>query len=176
MHRVGKSATETEAETWESDLISLCSWACMTGCFGRSHVYIIFRPSVSYMLAPPGSTSPCTSQGHSCANKALRIDTSELLRMPPGQTGVDALLHSEPAVLRRLLLSSFSFIWNPSCDPTGSGKAFITRHECCWLHVYPAITTLGRHTDTMGVGYQHAYFFFSFNQIHCLITCLHLKL
>lgn len=49
MYRVGKSATETEAETCESDLISVRSCACMTRCFVRTHVFMTFR--LSYMLS-----------------------------------------------------------------------------------------------------------------------------
>lgn len=45
MYRVGKSATETEAETWKSELISV-QQLCL--CL---RISITFRPSRGYMLA-----------------------------------------------------------------------------------------------------------------------------
>lgn len=48
MYRVGKSATETEAETWESDPISVHSCARVSGCFVITHVFGAF--GLSYML------------------------------------------------------------------------------------------------------------------------------
>lgn len=102
MHRVGKSATETEAETWESDLISVCSCAYMTGCFGRTHVFITYRLSISYMLADPESYR--ASQGHPCADEAA---STQYLRVSQNATGKqEPMPRCIQSLLGRLLLSS----------------------------------------------------------------------
>lgn len=73
MYRVGKSAAETEAETCESDLITVRSCAYKTGCFGWTHVFITSR---LYARSPFGSQSQCTTQGRPCPNKASQIPRS----------------------------------------------------------------------------------------------------
>lgn len=93
MYRVGKSATETEAETWESDPISVRSCARMTGCFGRTHVFITVRADRQLRA------TYCTSQGHSCGNEAALNKYFRVSQRAqrPGQTGEDVSQYSRPA-------------------------------------------------------------------------------
>lgn len=123
MYRVGKSATETEAETWESDPISVRSCARMTGCFGRTHVFITVRADRQLRA------TYCTSQGHSCGNEAALNKFFRVSQRAqcPGANGRGCL-----AVLKACSDNCYYPV-QPSFENllTASRNAFITQHGCC---------------------------------------------
>lgn len=124
MYRVGKSATETEAETWESDLISVRSCACMTGCFVRTHVFVTFK--LSCMLPT------VHLRVNSVATRLLWINTSEFeCTMPRGKKeGCLAVFKAHPDNCY-YLISAFIpppvGAWMPSLLSTGAVSRMCTQ-------------------------------------------------
>lgn len=147
MNRVGKSATETEAETWESNLITVLSCAYMTGCFGRTRVFLIFRLNISYNSVL-FVTLCSTSQGHSSNNEAA---LNKYLRVCSA-SGKQACLVAFRSCLVNCYCFNSALIQKPLCapPPTGSKNAFISPRGCYYLHVYPTITAFWYDSDKKG--------------------------